>query len=190
MKNYRDNKAFIFIRSSIIGLIDFFYPPFSKWIPQQTFRYLVSGGTSFILDIFIYFISYHFILRKENWEIGSLVVSPHIGAFIISFCIVFPLGFALNKYVVFQDSNLKGRVQLFRYALLVIACIILNYVFLKLFVEIWHFYPTPARVITAIIVAAFSYLSQRKFTFKVKTEKGWVSNEKKQQIINNEENRK
>ncbi len=86
----------------------------------------------------------------------------------ISFSISFPMGFALSKYLVFPESNLKGRVQLFRYALLVSMCILLNYVFLKFFVEWCHFYPTPSKVLTTAIVAVFSYISQRNFTFKVK----------------------
>ena len=59
-------------------------------------------------------------------------------------------------------------MQLFRYAVLVGMCIILNYVFLKMFVEVWNIYPTPSKILTTALVAVFSYISQRKFTFKVK----------------------
>ena len=121
-----------------------------------------------MLDILIYFISYNFILEKEAVHISFITISPHIAAFLMSFSISFPLGFALSKYVVFTESNLKGRVQLFRYAILVGMCILLNYVFLKLFVEYFHFFPTPSKALTTAIVAIFSYVSQRNFTFKVK----------------------
>lgn len=99
---------------------------------------------------------------------AGITIAPHIAAFMISFSISFPLGFALSKYVVFTQSNLKGRIQLFRYALLVCMCVLLNYVFLKLFVEYFHFFPTPSKALTTAIVAVFSYISQRNFTFKVK----------------------
>src|SRR5690606_24531207 len=121
-----------------------------------------------VLDIFIYFISYNFILFKEPVPTPFITISPHIAAFMISFSISFPLGFALSKYVVFTESNLKGRIQLFRYAVLVSMCILLNYVFLKFFVELCHFFPTAAKIITTAIVAVFSYVSQRNFTFKIK----------------------
>lgn len=121
-----------------------------------------------MLDIFIYFISYNFILLKQPVVTPFITISPHIAAFLISFSISFPLGFALSKYVVFTESNLRGRIQLFRYALLVSMCILLNYVFLKFFVEWCHFYPTASKILTTAIVAVFSYVSQRKFTFKVK----------------------
>lgn len=97
----------------------------------------------------------------------GITVAPHIAAFLMSFSVSFPMGFALSKYVVFTESNLKGRVQLFRYAVLVSTCIMLNYVFLKLFVEYLHFFPTPSKALTTAIVAVFSYVSQRNFTFKV-----------------------
>ena len=155
-------------RDTILSVIDFFHKPFAGWIKKQTFRYLACGGSNTILDILIYFISYNFILDKQSVHLFSITISPHIAAFIISFSFSFPVGFALAKYVVFQESNLKGRIQLFRYALLVAMCIILNYVFLKLFVETFGWYPTPSKVITTILVALFSYVSQRNFTFKVK----------------------
>ena len=155
-------------RNIILTIIDFFHKPFARWIDQRTFRYLACGGSNTVLDILIYFISYNFILEKEAVHISFITISPHIAAFLMSFSISFPLGFALSKYVVFTESNLKGRVQLFRYAILVGMCILLNYVFLKLFVEYFHFFPTPSKALTTAIVAIFSYVSQRNFTFKVK----------------------
>lgn len=156
------------VRNIILTVIDFFHPPFSRWIDQQTFRYLACGGSNTLLDILIYFVAYNFLLDKQPVHTPFITISAHIAAFMVSFCISFPLGFALSKYVVFTESNLRGRVQLFRYALLVGMCILLNYIFLKLFVEWCHFFPTPSKALTTAIVAVFSYISQRHFTFKVK----------------------
>jgi putative flippase GtrA len=39
---------------------------------------------------------------------------------------------------------------------------------MKLFVEQFHIFPTIAKVLTTIFVVGFSYLTQKKFTFKVK----------------------
>jgi putative flippase GtrA len=77
----------------------------------------------------------------------------------------------LMRHVVFTDSILRGRVQLFRYFTLVLINIFLNYVFLKLFVEVFDFYPTIAKIITTVIIVIFSYLVQRHFTFKATTAK-------------------
>lgn len=159
--------------NKVTSFIDFFYPPFRKIINLQTFRYIVCGGTNTFLDILIYFISYNFILDKQVVFLGPVIaIKPHIMAFLISFLVSFPTGFYLNRHVVFTGSTLRGRVQLFRYFLLVIICIILNYVFIKLFVEQFGIYPTVAKILTTVIVVSFSYVTQRYFTFKKSVETG------------------
>jgi putative flippase GtrA len=154
----------------IISFIDFFYPPFSRIMPLQTFRYAACGGTNTLLDIFIFFISFNFILHKQDLNLGFIVLKPHIASFIISFFVTFPIGFLLNRNIVFTGSTLHGRVQLFRYFVLVVICLMLNYVFIKLFVEQFHIYPTVAKILTTIIVVSFSYLTQKNYTFKAETE--------------------
>jgi putative flippase GtrA len=42
----------------------------------------------------------------------------------------------------------------------------LNYIFLKIFVEQLHFYPTVSKLIITFIVVGFSYLAQKYFSFK------------------------
>lgn len=159
------------VRHIILNIIDFFHKPFAKWINLQTFRYLACGGSNTVLDIFLYFISYNFILAKQPVHVQSLTISPYIAAFMMSFSVSFPSGFILSRYIVFPESTvMRKRVQILRYALLVGMCIILNYIFLKLFVEWCGFYPTPSKMLTTIIVAVFSYVAQRNFTFKVKPE--------------------
>jgi putative flippase GtrA len=159
------------VRDTILSIIDFFHPPFSRFIDKQTFRYLACGGGNTVLDILIYYLSYNFVLDKQDVVVPALgwTIAPHIAAFFISFSVSFPIGFLLSKYVVFTQSNLRGRIQLFRYAVLVSMCILLNYFFLKVFVEALHLYPTLSKAITTAIIAVFSYISQRNFTFKVKT---------------------
>ena len=80
----------------------------------------------------------------------------------------FPIGFLSMRHIVFTESNLRGRVQLFRYLLVVMLCFLLNYVFLKFFVEQLHIYPTPAQILTTCITIGVSYISQKYFTFKIK----------------------
>jgi putative flippase GtrA len=155
------------MKKRIIAIIDFFYPPFRRFVPLQTFRYIACGGGNTVLDILIYFVSYNFILDKQIVHTPVGAVSPYIAAFIIAFAISFPTGFYLNRNVVFTGSTLRGRVQLMRYFVLVVACISLNYIFIKLFVEKFGFFPTVAKLLTTVIVVTFSYLTQKKFTFKV-----------------------
>jgi putative flippase GtrA len=153
-------------KTLIISFIDFFYPPFRKMMSIRTFRYAACGSANTLLDITVYFISYNYILHKQVLDLGFFAFRPHIAAFIISFLISFPTGFFLNRNIVFNDSILHGRIQLFRYFLLVLICILLNYVFIRVFVERFHLYPTIAKIMTTVIVVSFSYLTQKNYTFK------------------------
>ena len=149
----------------IENILDYFYPFFKRFFDKTTYRYAACGGANTLLDIFLFFIFYNFILHKENLDLIFVVISPHIAAFLLAFLISFPVGFLLMRYVVFQESSLKGRVQFFRYFITVSFSLFLNYFFLKLFVERFHIFPTMAKVITTFFVIGFSYFLQRKFSF-------------------------
>jgi putative flippase GtrA len=159
------------LKKRIIGFIDFFYPPFSRLMPLQTFRYAACGGTSTMLDILVYWFSFNYLLHKNNIHLGLMTVSPHVAAIFMAFCISFPTGFILNRHIAFPGSTLHGRIQLFRYFVLVLICIALNVVFIKLFVEQFHIYPTIAKILTTVIVVCFSYVTQKNFTFKIEQPK-------------------
>lgn len=157
------------MRGLILNVIDFFYPPFRVFMPLQTFRYAACGGFNTVVDISLYIIAIRYFFTDSVVQIGFIAMKPHIAAFLASFCVSFPLGFYFSRYVVFTESTLRGRVQLIRYFVLVVACIGLNYIFIKFFVEQLHLDPAIAKIFTTVIVVTFSYLSQKHFTFKVKT---------------------
>ena len=156
------------MRKKIIAFIDFFYPPFKKIMPEQTFRYAVCGGSNMILDIFLFYTSFNFILQKKILDLGFIALKPYNAALGMAFCITFPLGFLLNKYIVFSSSYLRGHIQLFRYMLIVALNLFFNYLLLNLMVQYFHFYPTVAKIFATVIIVTFSFLSQKHFTFRVK----------------------
>lgn len=158
------------LKNTILSVVDFFYPPFKKFLPLQTFRYAACGGGNVLLNLFIYAITYNFVLQKQNVYTPVSVISPHIAAYIIAFCFTFPIGFYLSMFVVFPESYLRRRIQLFRYFVVVLICILLNYLLLKLFVDQWHWYPTPSMMVNTLLIVAFSYFSQRHFSFRTAAE--------------------
>ena len=168
MKNIthlRTHETLHHIKEKINLLIERVYKPFTNFVPYETFRYGLCGGANTAFDIFLYFIFYNFVLQKQMVYIGFITISPYIAAFLIVFPITFCTGFLLAKYFTFTRSTLRGRIQLMRYGITVMFSIFLNYVFLKIFVEIFHVYPTPSKVITTGFVVVFSYFSQKHFTF-------------------------
>lgn len=155
------------ITQRLRSIIDLFYPPFKTYVDRQTFRYAASGGSNTFFDIFLYYIIYHYVLNEKIFYAGGIAISPHIAAFLLSFPISFVTGFLLMRYVVFPESTgTRKRVQMPRYLLVVFICILLNYGFLKLFVEVFGWWPLPSKIVTTVFVVMFSYYSQKKFTFR------------------------
>jgi len=161
MRNFLEKTGGVIIR-----IVDWFYFPFLRFIPIQIFRYAVTGGANTVLDLLLYFVFYRYVLDMQIVDLGFVAISPHIAAFLLVFPITFLTGFLLAKYVTFTGSELRGKIQLFRYGVTVAGAIILNYVFLKLFVEYAGLYATLSKGLTTIIVVIYSYVLQRYFSFK------------------------
>nr|WP_236065526.1 GtrA family protein [Niastella soli] len=138
-------------------------------MPLQTFRYAACGGGNTLLDISLFYISFHFLFKEQMVHTPIVTLRPYVAAFLVSFSITFPLGFYMSRTIVFPGSTLRGRIQLLRYFMMVLICLGLNYIFIKLFVEQCHLYPTVAKILTTFIVVAFSFITQKNFTFKVET---------------------
>lgn len=157
----------------ITKIVDFFYYPFRKLIPEQIFRYGACGGGNMVLDWFLYFLIYNFVIGHDLVYItlpfknlSELCLTPHIA----TLCIVFPItlftGFWLNKHVTFTQSSLRSSSQLIRYLLVVGVNLAINYFGLKLCVEIWQWYPTPSKMFITILTVIVSFFCQKYFTFR------------------------
>lgn len=160
-------EAALHIGKGITKFLEFFYiSPIRNYINRETYLYATTGGLNTVLDIFLYFLIYNFSLHKEILDFGFVAISPHIAAFLLVFPITFSTGFFFAKFVTFTQSRLKGRKQLFRYAVSVSGSILLNYLLLKLFVEYMGLYATLSKMITTVIVVIYSFIIQKFFTFK------------------------
>jgi putative flippase GtrA len=156
------------MKKIITSAIDFFYPPFRKIMPLQTFRYAACGGGNALLGLITFYIGYRFVFAEQVLDLGFIAFEPHSAALIVSSCITFFVGFVLNRYVVFTTSNLRGRIQIFRYFLSFSFNLMINYFLLKWLVESLHMDAMLGQVITISLVIGISYFTQRHFTFRVK----------------------
>ena len=154
------------IRKSINSFIELFYFPFLRFMPLQTFKYAVCGGTTVVVEQIVYNLAlYGLFCGDEVVHFAGMAFEPHTAAFLIGFAVSFPMGFVLNKYLVFTASSLRGRVQLFRYGLSVLGSFALNYFFLILFVEILHWDPSLSKFLATALVVVYSYFAQQYFSF-------------------------
>ena len=140
--------------------------PVSLILSNELFRYGVCGGVNMFLDIVWYFLIYHYVLFEKYINLGIIIVSPHVAALIIVFPITFLTGFWLNRNITFTQSSLRGYKQLWRYILIVALNLLVNYLGLKLCVDILSFYPTPSKMLITLVTVAISFFGQKYFSFK------------------------
>ena len=129
------SKFFDQIGAFFRSVIDFFYPPFSRYFSKQFFRYGATGCFNLAFDWTLYFVIYNLILHHHLVDLGIIVVSSHIAALGFKFPITLLTGFLMQKYVTFSNSALRGRVQLFRYLVVFFINLIINYIGLKILVD-------------------------------------------------------
>ncbi len=154
-------------RRLLTQVIDLFYlPVLRKVVPRDTFRYAACGAINMGLDLVYYFIAFHYIFCERNLDLGVVVISPHIAALGFVFPITFFNGFWLNRNIAFRGSPLRGGVQLLRYVISVGGSLLLNYLCMKLFVEVCHIYPTPSKALTTSVTVIYSYMAAKYFTFR------------------------
>lgn len=151
----------------IAKVVDALYiKPVAAIVPHQLWRYGVCGVANMVLDSIWYFLIYHFVVCKQFVYLGFWVISPHIAALILVFPITFFTGFWLNRNVAFRASAMPRGGQLWRYALSVAGAIVINYVAMKVLVEVCGLWPTPAKVVTTVISSIYSFLVAKFYTFR------------------------
>lgn len=139
--------------------------PLHGLVSRNLFGYGLCGAVNMALDIVWYFLIYHYVVCESYVDLGFVVMSPHILSLFIVFPITFFTGFWLNRHVAFRATKVSSGKQLWRYALSVVGSILINYVCMKLFVEVCAIWPTPSKMLTTVVSVCYSYLMARYVTF-------------------------
>lgn len=124
----------------------------------QLFRYLLSGGTAFLMDISL------MILLKEVFGVHYLTAS------IIGFIVGLIFTYLLSIYWIFDERRLKNRLnELIIFALIGIVGIGLTWFFMKLFTSILLLYYVFSKVLTTVIVSLWNFGAKKLILFTKKT---------------------
>lgn len=156
----------------IQNFLHFFHRPFSRIMSQQQFRYLACGAFMAVTDVCLFALIYNVILHKNPIFIGNFKLEASLAAMWLPFPVGFFISYGLSRFVVFHETQLKHSTSLFRYSLLVATCFVLNSTLIHFFVDICKWNGIMSKILCTILIAGFSYFTQRYFTFKPKTEKG------------------
>lgn len=151
----------------IIKVVDWFYiKPVAALLPRQTYRYAVCGAANVVFGWGCYFLAYNYLFDKQLFDLGLVVLTPHVATMFFIFPFTFFSGFWLNRHVAFRRSPLPRGTQLFRYLLSVLGSVVVNYLCLKLFVDVCGFWATPSQMLASLITMVYSYLAAKYFTFR------------------------
>lgn len=135
---------------------------------SKIFRYFVSAGLATWVDICVYFLAYNYIYEKLDFDLfGLYVVSASSASLILSYTVGLLTNFTITKMLVFKESELATYKQLFRYVLVAIFILALNYVMMRFLIRQLEWYPTIARAVSAISIGAVSFVVHKSFSFKM-----------------------
>ncbi len=142
-----------------------------KVLNNKIVRYVFSAGTATAVDISVYFIFFNYIFQKQDIPILHLaVLSAPTASLIVSYTCGLITNFFITKYLVFNDSDLKGIHQLLRYVLVALVILILNYFLMSFLIKVLNWYPTIARIISALSIGILSFVIHKFYSFKVTNE--------------------
>jgi putative flippase GtrA len=134
---------------------------------NKVVRYFFSAGTATVVDVGVYFTTYNYVLRKTDIPfIGPLVLTAPMLSLVVSYSCGLVTNFVITRWLVFSESDLRKRDQLFRFIQVALFVLFLNYLFMKLLVQGLEWYPTISRITSALSIGVLSYLFHKNYSFK------------------------
>jgi putative flippase GtrA len=152
----------------IRAFLDFFYPIVSRIFDKTTYYYAVAGSTNLVLGWVLFWVLDHWVIHSKTVELPLFKHPVHSYTVIAAVCgvVSFLFGFLMMRYVVFTESQLKGRIQFFRYGLSALISATVNWLLIKLMVDTFTWNASLCNVFASLVVVTISYFLQRKFSFK------------------------
>lgn len=139
-----------------------------KLVASKVFRYFISAGIATWVDITVYFMAFNYIYQKMDIDFfGLITITAPTASLILSYTMGLITNFTITKFLVFKESELETYKQLFRYILVAMMVLVLNYFLMKFLIGTLQWYPTIARAVSAVSVGLLSFVVHKTFSFKV-----------------------
>ena len=123
---------------------------------QSFFRFCIVGLINTLVDLTVFISLYYYI---------SLDVIP---SHIMSFAIASAGSYILNKYWSFSDKKAMSVIEIVKFSLVLLSCLLLTSAFLKFFVTMYGM-AFLGKVLAIGISMAWNYIGMRLFVFKVQS---------------------
>ena len=139
-----------------------------KIFQSKIFRYFISAGIATWVDVTVYFIAYNYIYQKSDINLfDKVTVSAATASLILSYTMGLMTNFLITKFLVFKESELETHKQLFRYIIVALVILVLNYSMMQVLIRHLEWYPTIARAVSALTIGVLSFVVHKTFSFKV-----------------------
>jgi putative flippase GtrA len=136
---------------------------------SKIFRYFLSAGLATWVDVMVYFLAFNYVYRKMDFDLfGLILISAPTASLMLSYTAGLITNFTVTKFLVFHESDLETHKQLFRYVLVAIGVLCMNYVLMSFLIRQLEWYPTISRAVSAITIGVISFTVHRSFSFRVK----------------------
>jgi len=152
----------------IRSFLDLFYPIVAKIFDKTTYYYAVAGCTNLLSGWVLFWVLDRWVIHSKRVVLPFFEHPVHSYTVIAAACGVFSFlfGFTMMRYIVFTESQLKGRVQFFRYGLSALISATVNWILIKLMVDTFAWNASLCNVFASVVVVTISYFLQRKFSFR------------------------
>jgi putative flippase GtrA len=138
-----------------------------KILKNQVFRFVVSAGAGFLVDMSAFYLFYHNILTQKRYHIIFVDIHNYWVSFSISFFLGVLVNFLITRYFVFNESTSSLLKQFTRFVSVAVLGYFANLAVLTFFVEDLHFYPPVARVTAALSLFFASFFIHKFFSFSL-----------------------
>lgn len=139
-------------------------------LDNKLFRYFLSAGLATWVDVLTYFLVYNYLYKKTDIVItDGLVVASTTASLLMSYTAGLITNFTLTKWLVFKESELETHKQLFRYVLVALLILALNWMLMRVLIRNLEWYPTLSRATSALLIGFLSFFIHRVFSFRVKS---------------------
>jgi putative flippase GtrA len=139
-----------------------------EFLQSRVFKYFIAAGVATVVDVGLYYLCFNFAFDKQPVNlIGSFVLKATTASLIISYSCGLVTNFSISKFLVFTDSDMKTSSAFFRFVMVALFVLVLNYFFMNFLIHQLQWYPTISRAVSALSIGVLSFLFHKFFTFKV-----------------------
>ena len=138
-----------------------------KLLENQVFRFILSAGMGFLVDVSAFYLLYHNLLTQHTYRVFSFTLRNFTVSLAISFFLGVMVNFLITKYLVFHQSKSKSSKQFVRFLLVAVIGFYANLGVVEILVHQFGLYPPVARPIAALSLFFASFFIHKLFSFSL-----------------------